>query len=65
MSAFLNQFLISVGQGSLDNFSKDKFTKDRDLVWCMFLLVTIFTQVIILNMLIAIMADTFDRVIEN
>ena len=24
MSAFLNQFIVSVGQGNLDNFSKEK-----------------------------------------
>ena len=31
----------------------------------MFVAVSIFTQIVILNMLIALMGDTFDRVIEN
>jgi len=31
----------------------------------MFFVVTVFTQIVVLNMLIAIMSDTFDRVIEN
>ena len=49
----------------MDNYSKDKLTKNRDLVWLVFLFVSIFAQIIVLNMLIAIMGDTFDRVIEN
>ena len=49
----------------MDNYSKDKLTKNRDLVWLVFIFVSIFAQIIVLNMLIAIMGDTFDQVIEN
>ena len=31
----------------------------------MFIFVSVFAQIVVLNMLIAIMGDTFDRVIEN
>ena len=65
MSAILNQFIVSIGQGELDNYSLHKTTKNRDLVWGLFIFVSVFAQIIVLNMLIAIMGDTFDRVIEN
>ena len=48
----------------MENYSKDG-AANRNIVWVLFVLVSIFTQIIILNMLIAIMGDTFDRVIEN
>ena len=65
ISAVLNQFIVSIGQGNLDNYSKDEYTNNRDIVWVVFFGVSIFTQIIILNMLIALMGDSFDRVIEN
>jgi len=42
LSAILNQFIVSIGQGDLENYSKDKFTKNRDLVWFVFIFVSIF-----------------------
>ena len=65
ISAVLNQFIVSIGQGNLDNYSKDENTNNRDIAWVLFFLVSVFTQIIILNMLIALMGDTFDKVIEN
>ena len=72
MSAILNQFIVALGQGDLDNYSKDNArdrmkdnASNRNLVWLLFIFVSIFVQIILLNMLIAIMSDTFDRVIEN
>ena len=48
----------------MEDYSKDG-AANRNIVWILFILVSVFTQIIILNMLIAIMGDTFDRVIEN
>ena len=63
--AILNQLIVSIGQGDMENYSKDGYSKDRNIVWFLFIFVSIFAQIVILNMLIAIMSDTFDKVTEN
>ena len=71
-NAVLNQFIVALGQGDFENYSKDNSNdrtkdnaSDRNLVWLLFIVVSVFIQIVLLNMLIAIMGDTFDRVIEN
>ena len=51
------------GFGS-DNFTTRHSPNSR-IVWLMFVFATLFSQIIVLNMLIAIMGDTFDKVFEN
>lgn len=57
-----NQYMLSLGEFSMDNFEDNPQTY---LVLCIFLAATFFTQVTFLNMLIALMGDTFGRVIES
>ena len=46
-----------------ENYTEE--SKHSIFAWFIFIFATCFTQVIILNMLIAIMGDTFDNVFEN
>lgn len=64
MSALLNQYLVALGEFAFDNYSRD-YAKNPWLVWMLFVSATLFSQIIILNMLIAIMGDTLDKVFEN
>lgn len=41
------------------------FSDFKDLEWVYFILATFLTQIVFLNMLIAIMGDTFDRLTEK
>ena len=59
LSAVLNQYLLSLGE-----FSRLDSYKDTS-VWITFIGCTMISQIILLNMLIAIMADTFDNIWEN
>ena len=57
----MNQYMLSLGEFNTDAFEFDG--KDV-LVWTIFIVSTFITQITFLNMLIAIMGDTFDRVSE-
>jgi len=60
LDAIIDQYMLGLGEFGTDNFKgKGKF-----LAWIYFLLATFITQITFLNMLIAIMGDTFDRVSE-
>ena len=62
---FLNQYLLSLGEfATLDAYSEGS-VNDKELIYLMFLCATMFTQVTMLNMLIAIMGDVFEREIES
>ena len=58
----LNQYLLSLGEFSSDGFEHHV---NKILVWIIFISATFFTQITMLNMLIAIMGDTFAKVTEN
>ena len=61
---FLNQYLLALGEfATLDAYSEGSVI-NKELSYLMFLCATMFTQVTILNMLIAIMGDVFDKEIE-
>ena len=60
IDAFIRSYLIGLGEFGMDNFGEQNGT----LVWIFFLLATFITQLIFMNLLIAIMGDTFDRVQE-
>lgn len=57
---FVRSYLIGLGEFEMDNYSEH----NRMLVWIIFILATFITQLLFLNLLIAIMGDTFDRVQE-
>ena len=58
----VNQYLMSLGDFHTSNYIDHEF---MPLVWILFVMATFFTQITMLNMLIAIMGDTFDKVSEN
>ena len=58
----LNQYLLALGEFSLDNFASNQ---QNVLCYLFFIFATFISQVTMLNMLIAIMGDTFGKVIEN
>ena len=53
--------MLSLGEFDTENF-KDK--SDDIIIWLLFIATTFVTQITFLNMLIAIMGDTFARVSE-
>ena len=61
----LNQYLLALGEfATLDAYSEGSVI-NKELIFLMFLCATMFTQVTMLNMLIAIMADVFEKEIES
>ena len=58
----LNQYYLALGEYRTDNFTESGATF---LCFAFFMLATFFTQVTMLNMVIAIMSDTFERVSEH
>ena len=57
----INQYLLALGEfATLDAYSEGS-VNDKDIIYLMFVCATFFTQVTILNMLIAIMSDVFER----
>lgn len=54
--------MLSLGEFNIDNFQDSPNTA---LCFIFFIMATFITQITMLNMLIAIMGDTFERVIEN
>lgn len=57
----INQYLLSLGEFAMDNFEGTH----QLLIILLFILATFLTQVTVLNMLIAIMGNTFDSVKES
>ena len=65
IDGILNQYMLSLGEFGdiIDN--SDGGTLEKELVMMFFLIGTFFTQITMLNMLIAIMGDSFDRAMDN
>lgn len=61
VNTVMNQYMLSLGEFDTENF-KDK--SDDIIIWLLFIATTFITQITFLNMLIAIMGDTFARVSE-
>ena len=57
-----NQYLLALGEFGLDNFADHP---QYILVYCFFILATFFSQLTMLNMLIAIMGDSYAKVVED
>ena len=61
IDAVVGQYLLALGEFNTYNYPMD----GQDIaIWAIFLISTFFTQLTFLNMLIAIMGDTFSRVTE-
>ena len=58
----LNQYLLMLGEFQIDGFESNI---NRNICYIIFILSTIFSNITLLNMLIALMGDTFDRVQEK
>ena len=62
IDSIFNQYLIGLGQFKLENYElgrKDWF------IWIMFIFMTFLTQIVFLNMLIAIMGNTYAKETET
>ena len=60
LDSFVRSYLVGLGEFDMENFD----AQDSTFVWLFFILSTFVTQLIFMNLLIAIMGDTFDRVQE-
>ena len=59
----LNQYELALGEFNTDGFISED--GGSEITWLLFCLATMITQIMFLNMLIAIMGDTFERVTES
>ena len=57
----INTYTTGLGSFNTENFSGNKFTT---LYWIFFMMTTVLIQIVLLNLLIALMGDTFDKVQE-
>ena len=62
VDSWLSQYNLLLGNFITDGYSTNQSKK---LLWTYFVLATFFTNVMFLNMLIAIMSDTFARITEH
>ena len=62
VDSVLNQYLLMLGEFNMDGFETHPNTA---LCYILFVFTTFITQITFLNMLIAIMGDTFDKVIDQ
>ena len=53
--------MLALGEFNIENFG---LNQNDPFVWILFLLSTFIAQIMFLNMLIAVMADTFEKVNE-
>ena len=65
LDALMNQYMLSLGDfGSLMANSASE-SIETELIMVLFFMATFFVQITMLNMLIAIMSDSFDYSMEN
>ena len=55
MDALVGSYLVGMGEYNTDNM------EGKTLLYCYFMLATFVTQLVFMNMLIAVMGDTYDR----
>ena len=61
LDAFLNQYMLGLGEFNYGDFEGNKLTK---MAWLFFFCATIITNIAFLNVLIAIVSDTYSRITE-
>ena len=62
MSAVIVQVLLMIGEPDDDLFYMQESTAYSYILWIWFLLAIVMTNIVFLNVLIAIISDTFERV---
>ena len=62
LNAFYNQYMLTLGEFTIDEYDDQPQVY---LCYIFFISATFFTQILFLNMLIAIMGDTYGRVTES
>ena len=55
---------LGMGDFVLDNYAETLMTSDLALIWLVFFGATFMINIVFINMLIAIMSDTFDKVTD-
>ncbi len=63
--AFIYTYRLAMGDFNLDFFEELNSTADFIVAWILFGAGSLFLVIVLLNLLIAIMGDTFSRVLEN
>jgi hypothetical protein len=61
VDAFINQYLLGVGEFTSDSYPTNKA---KTLIWIYFIAATIMTNINFLNLLVAIISDTYARITE-
>lgn len=62
LDSLINQYLIALGEFAMDGFEAHP---QWYFCWLLFLSSTFFTQIVLLNMLIAIMSNTYEFIIDR
>ena len=62
LNALYNQYMLSLGEFAIDNYDDQPQVY---LCYILFLSATFFTQITFLNMLIAVMGDTYGKIMES
>ena len=61
-SSIIQQFLLGLGNVPTENIINNKFSS---LIWFYFIIAVIITNVAFFNILIAIVGDSYDRIMES
>ena len=64
-SAVINQLVMMTGESNVNPFYLESQLALTLVIWFYFCLTVLMTQIVFMNVLIAIIADTFDRVWEQ
>ena len=62
IDSFIATYFITLGEFQYDNYSKGVEIQEKYIVWFMFFLGSFLCCVVFMNMLIAIMGETFSQV---
>ena len=62
LDSIFQQYLLSLGEVYSDNY---KMNREDWYIWALLIIMTAITQIVFLNMLVAIMGDTFSKVMER
>lgn len=62
LNLMYNQWMLALGEFAIDGFDNHP---SMEMAYALFLLATLCTSIVFLNMLIAIMSNTFDCVMEK
>ena len=62
LNALYNQYMLAIGEFAIDNYDGQPQVY---LCYILFLSATFFTQITFLNMLIAVMGDTYGKIMES